>query len=213
MTRRAVVSTKRKIKEKRGLGYGAGYKPWTKAREFNSQGTSSNLIDWKTGRQVELFSQAELWWYYALRWDDNVIDIREQYPLDLHETVRLCEEEHIRHPRDKQTHMTTDLLVTKKNGLEAYSIKVSDREFDNERTEEKLFVEKLYWTKRGVPFHIVTKEDLDRQYILNLMDVLSCYDEKNVFDSFSKVRYLIAHKKLTVDLTKPIDYRKLITQI
>lgn len=48
-----------KLKEHRGTGVGADYKPWIQTGEFGSKGTTSNPIDWKTGRQVQLLSQGE----------------------------------------------------------------------------------------------------------------------------------------------------------
>ena len=72
-----------KIEEGRGKGSGASYKPWIQTREISSCGTCSNPKDWKTGRTVELLSQGEAYFWHMLRWDDNILDIREQYPLDL----------------------------------------------------------------------------------------------------------------------------------
>ena len=65
------ITEEGKIKNGRGTGTGVEYKPWIKIRELNSKGTASNIIDWKNGRQIELLSQAEVWWYYVLRWDDR----------------------------------------------------------------------------------------------------------------------------------------------
>ena len=52
-------SDKAKRKEKYGIGHGADYKPYIRTSEFNSLGTCSNPIDWKTGRTVHLLSQGE----------------------------------------------------------------------------------------------------------------------------------------------------------
>ena len=82
---RAISEEGRRL-EGRGTGTGALYKPWIKCRELNSTGVATSFPDWKHGRMVELLSQAELWWYVVLRWDDDVIDIREQFPLDKERT-------------------------------------------------------------------------------------------------------------------------------
>ena len=72
-----------------GEGTGKDYRPYITTSEFNSQGTTSVIRDWKTDRGVHCLSQGEMLWYYILRWDDENIDIREQYPLDYGETVRI----------------------------------------------------------------------------------------------------------------------------
>lgn len=80
MSRR--ISQKTKLKRRMGQGEGADYIPYITTREFNSLGTTALIKDWITGRTVHCFSQGEARWYYILRWDDENIDIREQYPLD-----------------------------------------------------------------------------------------------------------------------------------
>jgi hypothetical protein len=72
------ITEKRKMLENRGKGHGKDYKPYIRASEINSLGTTSNVVDWKIGRAMELLSQGELYWFYILRWDDNVSEIREQ---------------------------------------------------------------------------------------------------------------------------------------
>lgn len=65
----------------------------------------------------------EMLWYYILRWDDENIDIREQYPLDYAKTVEIAESFGLRIP---QHIMTTDFLVTKADGRSvAYSVKTN----------------------------------------------------------------------------------------
>lgn len=157
------ISDKGRYRQHRGEGTGANYKPWIKIRDFGSQGTASNVIDYKHGRTMQLLSQGEVYYYYLLRWRDDVEDIREQFPLDLADTVDIANRLEIMHPKDDKTRMTTDLLVTKTNGqLEAYSIKTNKSELDNPRTAEKIYIEKLYWESRGVPFLLNSKTMLIR---------------------------------------------------
>ena len=80
------ITDKRKVKENRGTGTGADYKPWIQAREMSSIGTKSVIQDWKHGRSIQCLSQGEARAYYLLRWRDDVLDIREQFPLNLHMT-------------------------------------------------------------------------------------------------------------------------------
>lgn len=202
-----VKKTKNKFKEGRGTGTGADYKPWITTREFYSSGTCANVVDPKTGRMVDLLSQAELAWYWILRWDDNVIDIREQYPLDLKLSVLIAHRLRIKHPFNESTPMTTDLLVTKNDGhMEAYSVKSSKRDMDA-RHEEITLLEREYWESLGVPFRVVYKDDVNPVLVRNIEDVFRYYDASRVFDDVSRVKHLISHKKIAVDMGVPINYR------
>ena len=126
------ISDKTKQSRKMGTSHGANYIPYLTTSEFNSQGTTSVVEDWKTGRRVHCMSQGEVLWYYILRWDDNNIDIREQFPLDNDLTVKIAYENGFKHPQNDMYVMTTDFLVTEADGsLHAYSVKV-DRNLMNE---------------------------------------------------------------------------------
>ena len=105
-----------KINEGRGKGFGASYLPWIQTREISSIGTCSNPKDWKTGRTVELLSQGEAYYWHILRWNDEIEDIREQYPLDLETTLEICDDYNVKHPRNRHTYMTSDFYVTYKDG-------------------------------------------------------------------------------------------------
>jgi len=213
------ISEKGKRKEGRGTGEGANYRPWILARELNSTGTTANIIDWKHGRPIQLLSAGEEMYYYLLRWDDAVTDIREQYPLDTDATKRIARMVGIRHPSKT---MTTDLLVTKGKTNVAYSVKSSRKDVDYtlsvtaeegklaRRAAEKLAIEKIYWQERGIEWKLVFKEDLNADYINNIRRAVVYYDEASVHDDVSRIKHLIATKVITVDMSKPIDYQKLI---
>lgn len=204
-------SEKTKEKEHRGEGEGASYIPWIKAAEFNSQGTASNIVDWKHGRTIELLSQGEKWLYLILRWNDKVIDIREQYPLDIDETNRIADDLGIKRVDNGLIHMTTDLLVTLNDGsLRAYSVK-PNRESMKGRTCEKLAIEKAYWEARSIKWRNVFKEDLNRIYAKNIEDVVRFYNIPDDPDPVNRIKHLIARKEIIVDIeSAPLDYPSLI---
>lgn len=208
------ITEKGKLREKRGTGSGADYTPWIKIREVNSIGTASIVSDYKTGRKVHLLSQGEVYYYYLLRWDDTVKDIREQYPLVLQRTVAIADKLGFRHPKDRQTRMTTDFLVTRTNGqLEAYSIKNDRRILEQHRTLEKLRIEQLYWELQGIPYHLCFKSDVNRILVQNIMDVVACYNPKYIQDDVSLLRHMIAHKKIKADMhSAKLDYMHLLTR-
>lgn len=206
------ISENSKIKAGRGTGEGANYKPWIKIREINSIGTASSIVDYKHGREIQLLSQAEVYYYYLLRWDDDVIDIREQFPLDLGLTHKLCDKLGFVYPKNR---LTTDLLVSKRDGsLIAYSVKTDKSVLNNPRTVEKLTVEKIYWESQGIKFKLVFKEDVNKILVNNIMDVISNYDANSICDDFSQIRYKIAHKEIVVNMdTKPLDYNEILKNI
>lgn len=201
------VSEKTKKNRKMGEGTGKDYRPYITTSEFNSQGTTSVIRDWKTDRGVHCLSQGEMLWYYILRWDDENIDIREQYPLDYGETVRIAEKMGFTPPKDR---MTTDLLVTRSDGSYiAYSVK-PDRDL-GERQLQLLCVEKQYWIKHGVPYKLIFKTDANRTLATNIRLVTEFYDPNTVFDVISAVKHKIAIKEYSFPMeTKMIDNEALL---
>ncbi len=196
------ISPETKQLRKMGMGTGADYKPYITTSEFNSQGTTSVIKDWKTGRGVHCLSQGEMLLYYILRWDDSNEDIREQFPLDYEDTVSIAENMNIKPPQDI---MTTDMLVTKSNGaLIAYSVKASNNL--SKRQLELLCIEKQYWINKGIDYHLVFKSDLNRVYASNIRLVTEFYDASRVFDTISALKHKIAIKEIAVDMeTKLLD--------
>ena len=206
------VSEKTKQNQRRGKGEGASYKPYIKTREVQSTGTGRILKDKITGRQMHLLSQAEVYTYYLLRWDDSVVDIREQYPLELEDTLKIADHLGYKHPHDRKTSMTTDFLVTyrEKDGTKtykAYSVKASKEILQNDRTVEIQRIEMAYWNLKGIPFEIVFKEDMNRIKVGNIEAVMDYWDAKKIKTDIDMIKYLIAHKKMIVDMeTAPLDF-------
>ncbi len=197
MSRRISNNTK----NTRGMGKGKGkdYKPYITTSEFNSQGTTSIIKDWKTNRGIHCLSQGEALWYYILRWDDSNIDIREQYPLNKDMTLKISSDNGFKHPGDKNYIMTTDFIVTKEDmSLEAYSIK-ANREL-NKRSLEILCIEKLYWNSMGVPFKLLFKTDVNKILAANIRLVTEFYDLDTVFDKYSAFKHKVAVKEYKIDM-------------
>lgn len=84
------------IKKGRGTGVGKEYKPWLTIQDVPSLGRSTRLKGIKTCRQHEFLSDMERNYFYLLEYLDDIIDIREQYPLlPLEETVAIAQEKGI----------------------------------------------------------------------------------------------------------------------
>lgn len=162
-------------KEGRGCGSGADYMPWLTIQDVPSSGRRSRVFTPLTGREHHLLSDIETSVFFVLHWNDAVLDLREQFPLDRAETRRLAAELGVPHPKDRHTGvdivMTLDLLVDVRTAATPLCIPVSCKPFENledRRTLEKLEIERLYCRKRWGEWHLMTDRDYSKQYVQNL---------------------------------------------
>jgi hypothetical protein len=101
-----------------------------------------------------------------LEWSDEVTDVREQFPLlPRAETEKIADELNVPHPQapgaPAKTVMTTDFLISTKDGQKhARTVKLS-QQLESDRTTEKLEIERLYWSARRVDWAIVTENELN----------------------------------------------------
>lgn len=209
---RTKISAKRKMAE-RGKGHFADYRPYIKSREISDVGTANSLVDWKHGRTVELLSDGEAWLYYLLRWDDDVIDIREQFPLNIEETNVIADKLEFQRVNNGRDCMTTDLLVSYADGTEkAFSVKYSRKSTEKPREIEKLAIEKIYWMAKNVPWYLVYKQDLPVQKVQNIRQCVRYYNYQEVHDDISIIKHLIARKIIKVDMSSALNFRYLTSK-
>lgn len=167
-----------KIQNGDGQGEGKDYKPWIRVGEFSSRGTSYRIPYYKQGSRIcHFFSQLEAWAFYLFEWSENVVDIREQYPLlPVENTLTLADSMGIKHPANYNKRsrvseisvMTTDFLVRFTNGNEkAYSVKMS-QDLNDPRVMEKQRLEAAYWGSLGIPFAILTEHQISHEIAENL---------------------------------------------
>lgn len=103
---------------------GITYRPAIKANRISSIGEANIIPDWKTGRMVHCLSRGEAMLYRRLRFDDGNEDVREQFALPYEETKEIASSLHLPFPYTPDKPMTTDFVVTRKNGVEiAYAYK------------------------------------------------------------------------------------------
>jgi hypothetical protein len=159
------------IREGRGQGEGDKYSPWLHVGDFSSQGRSHRVNGIKLNRIHHFFSDLEQQYFYLLAWQDDVIDIREQFPLfPVKDTEHIAAELDIKHPQNiglqNSMIMTTDFLITAKTGdktmLKARSVKYQ-KDLENSRTKEKLAIEHLYWDMRSIEWKVVAENSFDRE--------------------------------------------------
>ena len=156
---------KRLQNEKRGQGTGKHYKPFLTVQDVPSKGRIHRRPSLTHNRIVHLLSDLELAVFLIFDWQNSVIDIREQFPLNPETTIDIAKRLGIKHPAYKGIIqvMTTDLLVDFEiNGLrsrKAVSVKYS-QDLEDERTIEKLELERRFWEKEDIPWFIFTEHEV-----------------------------------------------------
>lgn len=214
MAKRNNTTTEEKIKrwvaEGRGLGTGREYKPWLTIQDVPSMGRSHRVLGQKTGRLHHLLSDIEYGHFVIFDCADEVIDIREQFPLNRDETLQIAVDLGVRHPRapGSSTYevMTTDFLVTTyKRGviaMTAYAVKQSESVAKRYvRTRQKLKIEKRYWQQRGVRWVLSTEKKLPKVLIRNIQWVRAAFDIRS-FEQTADVSFTMLAKTLINSLTQ-----------
>jgi len=160
------------VRDGRGCGSGADYKPWIRIQDFASRGVVSRVKGRTTGRVHHLMSNNELAYFYVLDWSESVTDIREQFPLsDLKLARTIAAQAGIRYPTDNISGypyvMTCDFMITTDEGTKARTVKMSS-ELSNPRVLEKLEIERRYWASLGIDWKIVTENEISYSKAKNI---------------------------------------------
>ncbi|SDK26725.1 TnsA endonuclease N-terminal domain-containing protein [Sediminibacillus albus] len=173
----------RYLKEGRGQGELNNYKPWLTIQDVPSTGRVHRVMGWKTSRPHHLLSDLEFNYFCLAEWAENVIDIREQFPLDREITMCIADEKEIKHPKDNKTTtptvMTTDFfLVVNDNGQVKYKARTLKmcEDLNNQRVLEKFEIEREYWERQGIDWAIVTEHELPVTILDNIKFIRQSYD-------------------------------------
>lgn len=203
------------IKEGRGQGFGRDYKPWVTVRDVSSEGRSHRIYGHKAQRTYHLLSDLELAAFLLLEWNPTTTDIREQYPLDLDQTITIAEEAQIYHPRIRQNYhvMTSDFLVdTTSSEVPKFVLQVKYSNALNEpRTIEKLEIERRYWNKQNIPFYIFTEHQVTKAIHENIMWLYPSLGETEFNNDILERLNFYSHvfktnkSKKIIELAKVID--------
>jgi len=180
------------LRQGKGQGAGSDYEAWIRIQDFASKGVVSRIKGRKTGRVHQLMSNNELAYFYHLDWSDDVLDIREQYPLlDLDSAVAIAAQIGVKYPADKISGfpyvLTTDFMVTTRQGLKARTIKMS-AELNKKRVLEKLEIEKRYWDIHGIDWKIVTENEISYIKAKNIEWLYSAQDFNATNESTEIIR-------------------------
>jgi hypothetical protein len=177
-------SDENKIKEGYGTGRGKNYQPFIKVHEPGKDGRTHRIFGWKTNRIHQLLSDLELYFFLESQWDDNFVDIREQYPLlPISDTMLIAKNLGIRHPSIKNKYgeeivMTTDFVLTvKKDKLIKDIVRtVKPQNKLNKRTIDKFRIEKEYFSQKGITdWGIVTENEINKTKAQNIYFLYQSY--------------------------------------
>lgn len=159
----------------RGTGRGQEYDPYLHIQNVPSSGRVSRVKGSKTNRLHHCLSKLEWMFFWTLEWSQIVIDIREQYPLDIEETLAIAATLGIRHPVNRKTKapvpLTTDFVVTIKTSAgpidQARTVKYV-KHLSSKRVMEKFEIERVYWERRNIDWGIVTEREIDSILAANI---------------------------------------------
>lgn len=165
----------RRLKEGRGKGLKAAYKPLLEVHDLSSMGVSRRVPGIKTGRTHHLLSNVEYDFYLMLEWALDVVDIREQFPLDRELTRDLAMDLRICHPTYPGTNvptvMSVDFLVNRishgEDTLVAFDIKRTE-DAEDSRTLDKLELARATCEALEIPHHLVYHSELPQTKIRNI---------------------------------------------
>lgn len=174
--RTTAATINKRIKEGRGKGHFAEYKPWLTIHDVPSHGIVIRILGWKSGRLHHYLSEHfELAHHYQMEWALDCIDIREQFPLlPLEKTMYIAQKLGIKHPVDPKTRhpivMTTDMLLTIRSGEDlkfmAHSIKPAAKL--SARVLEKLEIEKCFFKDQGIEWALITENQINYNLVKNV---------------------------------------------
>ena len=215
---------KKETKQEEERGRFSTHGPLIKAHEMNSLGVTDSFWDPKFNKQVELLSQGEAKWYRTLWWDDDIIDLETQVKIESEELVEIGRVLGINPRISPKKIKTSDILITRRDGMqEVYSIKYDRTEVDSDYTGssiakhytkikeeeikknvESLYLEKMYWERKGVKFFLRFSVDANLTLCNNIRMLMKYYNSANVYDVETLCRHLIITKKINVDLESKI---------
>lgn len=162
----------RYVKQGFGRGEGSSYIPWLRVQDVPSKGRSRKVVGIKSRRTHHLLSDLEYYYFLLLEFSDEVIDIREQYPIFATARARdIAADMGIQYPVYVGTQLpyviTSDFAITLKphNGKKRIVVRTCkyEAELDDpnggKRTAEKLDLERAILADQGVDdWKIVTEQ-------------------------------------------------------
>ncbi|RCU45681.1 transposase [Corallincola holothuriorum] len=164
-----------------------GYRPWTTVRSSSTIGQGQIAFNPKLDRAHHYLSRGEFNPFFHFEADPNVVEIYEQYPLPIEQTLKIAEELNIVHPQSYQEAPDFDghrpaktmsldyLLKHRDKSLHAYNFKYSES-LDPQltspqsvaRTEAKAKIERTFCLHSGITWTQLTEKSFDPRVTQNL---------------------------------------------
>ncbi len=169
------------IKEGRGSGTGANYKPWIRVEDSKSgDGVQHRIHGYKTNRTYDLLSNVEHGAFVLLDWNPFVIDIQEQFPWDRKDTQTVAMDlgiPHQEYPGSRIPYvMSADfrVLLRMPSGEKTvvWNCKV-DEEIEDEGSMCHLEIQRELCSRLGTLHYVVTPSCFPEMLTKNL---ISLYD-------------------------------------
>lgn len=164
-----------RIKNGRGIGVGKDYQPFIQVHDNKvaSEGWLTRHFGWKTHRIHHTLSEVERHFLYSLEWLEEVVDIREQFPLlPISRTEEIAEQLGIQHAHLDGVNvvMTTDFVITIKTpkGLMDIVRTVKPSSKLSNRTLELFEIERRFFNEQGIDWGIITESKLPKNLIINV---------------------------------------------
>lgn len=181
-----LASDAKKLKN-RGKGVMKKYSPFIFVHEISSRGESYRIRSSTVGRIHHLLSRIELGAFLIFDRHPEVIDIREQYPIQIEDSLEICRQLGIKHPNisGKLTVVSTDLLLNFQDTKQiAVAIKPW-KHLTDKRVIEKLQIEKAYWEQKGCEWKLFTDRQITpalKENLEWLHPVLNYENNQNIDD-------------------------------
>ncbi|SOC24499.1 TnsA endonuclease-like protein [Ureibacillus xyleni] len=173
------------IEEGYGQGEGKDYKPFIDVFRVTTKGRATRIKGWKSQRVHHFLSDSETRFFYLLDFDDEVIDIREHYPLmeDLDKITPQLDDQLFKRLINQKTGepliLTTTFLVTKKGKdgeANYYARSIKDyRQLENNQVIERFEIQRRYWEEKGIDYGIVTNKEIPKILAKNIEYIHSSY--------------------------------------
>lgn len=195
------------VKDGYGLGEGSSYKPWVRVQDVSSRGRSRKTSGFKTCRQHHTLSDLEFFYLLLLEFSDEVVDIREQYPLFATARARdIAAEMGVAYPKYPQTQLpfviTSDFALTVQAPGEKPRLAIRTCKYEKEladpkagpRVIEKLELEKAIWADLGFTDWKVVTDRLMNPTLMYNLDWLhdSAWVDKAIATEEEKLQFIEA---------------------
>lgn len=210
----SIIQQQKWIKDGRGQGELSSYKPWLTVRDLASRGRSHRIYGHKTKRTHHLLSDLELAIFLILEWNPLIQDIREQFPLRIEQTEEIAQAASITHPaiRGVKQIMSTDFYVLSSDAQKPrFAIQAKyQKDIEDTRTIEKLELERRYWQSRGIPWQIITEQEIPKIVFNNIKWLYPVIKEEDHIQLYDNIEFYVQqfrkHPNLSlIHLAKKID--------